>query len=330
MKLGKKHNFYLVDMTHAKKEQEQFAEYMKAIAFAHLEHGGGCMSTFKATEQLAHAYLPSEYNPPNITLACHLKQTRYLRWYIHNYVIWDHPTWNNDFLKGLTAAGHVCGGTRKTFSSLLWYTNEDLKNVLEDSPWGSHELVYCPQQHRGKWMNVPALELQARTNTVEYIAGVLATGVVRKYRGKLYARYFEKAANELTKLGIPVEQNRTKSQIISCFWPALFTPWMPQPFAAKWLDLKRAYGCDIYPAIMWRLYVYPAKFISNALPYLPSTRNVYYRFKCPEGAMTKLDQIRREKGMLSLKEPLGEATRYWAYMYNQEVEQGIRQLPKGN
>jgi len=248
-----------------------------------------------------------------IYLIKHAKASE-IKWYIHNRLKVDHPIWNADFISGITTAGHVHWSTRD-YPSFRWWGNSFLTKILEDCPYYGKIKNDKPQKkgkHCFSWQGVPALYLKPSKETISYIAGILCTGRVYNYKGENYALYQNKAMEELREFGVPMEAESkgTPRPLISPFWPALFLNYMPECCRDYWMEVKKPYNGAKYAAIFWLTHV-SNKIERGGLPYLPSKRTVFYKFKDDGGTIRQLQRLRVKYNLVSLDPRFKECVSSW-------------------
>ena len=126
----------------------------------------------------------------------------------------------------------------------------------------------------------------------------------------LFRSFGEKILPYFKSWGIPVEEKLEDRYLTSPIWPALFVKHMPAELSDKWLNLKKACNANIYAPILWKTYM-NNDFRADGIPYLKCRRRIYYEFKCAEGAMTRLNNMRVEKNLTILDNRIREIVKEW-------------------
>ena len=227
----------------------------------------------------------------------------HIKWYLRNHFKTNDPIWNGDFIAGISKVGKICW-SRTQFPSLRWWGAPNLAEALEVCPFYGpvkNGELQKKEKKRYCWKRAPALYLGSNHDTVSYIAGLLATGRRYKYKDHTYALYKNEVADELAKFNIRIERytSRRKRPLLSPFWPALFTKFMPEPCHDYWLNVKKPYKGEEYAAILWATHA-NHNFVRKGLPFLPSRRSVFYKFKSEEGTIKELQKSRIRNGLVSL------------------------------
>jgi hypothetical protein len=235
-----------------------------------------------------------------------------VRWHLHNKVEIDDPIWNADFISGITQSGKILWG-KVGFATFTWYGIPILVDIFEDSPFYG-VVQKNPSSLSGKhpysWRGSPALYLKPSKKTVSYVAGVLSAGKVSEHKGKKYIAYKPSCKACLEDFGIPIERETCSSLFISPFWPALLTIHMPECCRDYFLKIKKAYRGEEYAAIMWATHA-SHYIIKGGLPFLPSRRTVFYRYKSAEGTLKTLQRKRIEYDLLGLDKRIKGCIASW-------------------
>jgi len=239
----------------------------------------------------------------------------HIKWYIRNKLEIDDAVWNGDFLAGIVKAGKVSWHITN-YPTFRWWGAEAIALTLKDCPYYG-TLITGKKQKQYKrfhlWKKVPALYLEANTETKSYLAGLLATGKHHYYEGVNYALYKNEVMEEIEKFGILMDKpsfGKPRS-LISPFWPALFTRYMPESTRSYWLDLKKPYMGEEYASILWFTYGDYRKVKKRALPYLPSRRKVLYKFKSDKGTIKELQRLRVTYNLVDLDKRVNECIVEW-------------------
>ncbi len=249
-------------------------------------------------------------------------KSAHLLWYIRNNVPFQDPIWNGSFLNGLCRGGSIKNPRRVSKLSFEWWNNKSIFNLLKENPF-AEQPVYNPFKGRYNWSSI-SLGLEFDKKSMSYLAGVMACarpyihpGPEKKLWGT-FASFPPKMMEDLKALKIPIEKHNKKRILISPVFPALLQPYMP-PVARIWGKVKNPYRGMVYSAVLWKTYGL-FEFTKNAIPYLVSRRNIFYKFKTDEltkdtnitnikkgtngtngtGAMNRLDKLWVEYNLTEL------------------------------
>lgn len=302
-------NFYLIDRTHGKSKKRKDRLYMIAAQIA-IKYGSSCHNAENYTENHIREFWGKEDPYPSLEYFKKNIRVSGIKWYIRHNVECKDKIWNADFLHGFTQYGKIQWNAHR-YPSFRWKFSPNVKTLVDCCPFGG---TLSPQEDQTYlWHGVPALYLQPSTESISFMAGVLATGKP-VYKNKIaYARYLGKFLPYLEEWGIPIEHKTSQNQkvFISPIWPALFTIKMPMEIRDAWKQLKRPYGVEFYPAILWKTYV-NNNFPKNGVPYLRSRRDIYYKYKSEKGAMKTLEKLRFDKKMLMLDNRIKKVVKMWS------------------
>ena len=88
---------------------------------------------------------------------------------------------------------------------------------------------------------------------------------------------------------------------------------MPKEVGKPLTEIKKPKPFDvgIYAPVLWRLYV-GTNFRSKGIPYLLGKTKVCEKFKCEEGAMQRLKDLRRDRKLTQLDKRIGQVIRQLA------------------
>jgi hypothetical protein len=233
--------------------------------------------------------------------------------FMKKHVVINHPIWNSDFLHGLLLNGNI-RNLSNMFCSFHWRNNPNLDDIIMSCPFhgkinnavGKHDILDLNKL----WKNVPAISTKYFNETSSYVAGILSAGIIYKVKDFNFIKYRYGVKEEFKRLGIPIKIGPGGTVLISPFWPALYSPLMPNIIKDKWSKVKHPYKAHEYAAIMWRTYS-DKEFKRNAIPYLRSRRSIFYDYKCPEGAMNKLESLRFEHDLIEITPTVNEMIKYW-------------------
>lgn len=262
------------------------------------------------TEQQAEEfYEDGIYDSISSLRAINLKN---VRWYIHNKIEINDPIWNADFISGITQSGVViwnkCG-----FPTFNWYTVPILADILESCPFYGKvqkNKSAVSGKHPYSWKSVPALCLKPSKETVSYVAGVLCAGKIMMYKGENFIKCKFSCREDLKKFGIPVEREDSYGLFISPFWPALLSIHMPECCRDYFLKIKKAYKGEEYAAILWATHA-SHNITKGGLPFLPSRRTVFYRYKNEDGTLKELQKRRLKYDLVSLDNRVKSCLASW-------------------
>ena len=239
----------------------------------------------------------------------------HIKWYIRNHFKVEDPIWDGDFIAGMTKVGEVIWNI-KHFPTFRWWGAPMVAVAFQSCPYYG-ELVTGEDQKEFKrfhsWKKSPALYLSADKESKSYLAGLLATGKHHSSEGVNYAMYKDEVMEELARFGIQMEKRNyvnTKS-LISPFWPALFTRYMPESIRSYWLDLKKPFMGEEYSSIFWLTYGSSNFVQRRGLPYLPSRRKILYKFKDEKGTIKELQKRRIKYNLVDLDKRLNDCILEW-------------------
>jgi len=242
--------------------------------------------------------------PPSIKTALHRISNRNVKWYIRNFMQIEDPIWNADFLHGLATCGHI-RWNRFVFPSLHWTCHEEIFEMLDGCPF--HGVSNKGVVYNYKWYNVPAFYLEFDPESISYMAGILATGKLVERNGEMYADYNSLSYPYLREFNIPIEYESEENlhNLISPFWPALFSKYMPSA-GIKWMIIKNAHHANLYASILSRIYV-SNKVDKESIPYLKSRRWIYDHY----GRFGETEQLWLEMGLSQLDKRIRSVIGSW-------------------
>jgi hypothetical protein len=212
--------------------------------------------------------------------------------------------WNPDFINGLCLNGEILETSEKKYKHFTWKANSAIEKILNLCPYGG-------DIRSDKWANVPILDVQYSDDSFSYMAGLFIGGEITQKNYRQYAVYRGKAKDEIVKRRIPLEYESHNMVMISPVWPALFAPFMPAGRnKTKWKACKNPVNGEFYSALLWKSYM-DNKFPVNGLPFLKSRRSIYYKYKCKEGAMKKLESLRISTGLVEIDIIFSDIVKHW-------------------
>ena len=214
--------------------------------------------------------------PPSTLTIFRYTNVKNMKWYINTHTdeLLKGYSWNSDFLMGVLQWGKVHYNLMH-FPSFFWYGNENLVNILQSSPfYGEINKSY---KTRWVWFGVPALCFKYSTASIDYMAGVLSTGIVKKHKDKVLVGYNKNVGVSLRNWGIPIEAQEKPSIFISPFWPVILKNHMPESLRQKWEYVPHAYKAKEYSSILWRIYTGKDS-VSEKIPYLLSRRTIFNKY----------------------------------------------------
>ena len=254
-------------------------------------------------------------DPNDSLLYFRSRKVPHIKWYIRNHLQIDDPVWNGDFISGLTKVGEV-SWHKRDYPSFRWWGSPAVALALKSCPYYG-ELITGRKQKKNKryhsWKKVPALYLKADKESKSYLAGLLATGRHHCYEGVNYALYRDEVMEELERFGITMDKRNyvNNRSLITPFWPALFTRYMPESIHSYWIDLKKPYMGEEYSSIFWLTYGNSNFVERRALPYLPSRRKILYKFKDDHGTIKELQKRRIKYNLVDLDKRLNDCILEW-------------------
>lgn len=286
------------------KYKDRLDRIYKCLAFIAIQYGKKEYSD----EQIELAWEYSDTPPTWFYVRKNIKVS-IIKWYIHNQITFNKGLWNNDFLHGLIYYGKINWGRRR-FPSLEFDRNEEVFKLLQNSPFGGT----LKRGSMFRWKQAPALCLDYSTESIEFMAGVMAgfKQVKLKINNKYehYAQATRKIIPLLNKWEIPFQRRSANSYcvLLSPIWPALLAPWTPSE--NKWTNLESSIA-SLYAAIMWRTYV-KKNFEFNGIPYLHGRNKIFTMMGEGRGKMRRLEKKRLELKLTQLDKNIGKIVRKWA------------------
>jgi len=276
----------------------------------------GPPASAKLTERDVEEYLDESISHDTLYRTVSSKN---IKWYIHHMMKIDHPIWNGDFIAGITKCGTV-NWSKTQYPTFTWWGSPLLVKVFKECPYYGKIKNGRPQKkqkHPRSWQKVPALYLKPNYDSMSYVAGLLCTGRLHRRDGRSYMLYQDSVIDELVKLGIPVEDKIEWKvrQLISPFWPALFTKFMPECCQKYFTKCVRPHNGNIYAAILWLTYC-GHKIKKGGIPYLQSRRAVFYKFRNEDGTLRNLQRMWMDYDLVGLDRRIRDCIGIW---YNESV-----------
>jgi len=301
--------YRLVDLKHAPLKEWQNRLYMVASQIA-LKYGSAGRNFEQFHFDHIREFWTYDDKYPSLQSLKNNIKVNSMKWYLFHKIQFNHEIWNADFLNGLLEHGHISWSPIR-FPSCQWY-NSDVTNLIKTCPFGG-KLVSPEGDYRHRWIGVPALYLKSSTDSISFMAGVMAgmqltgspSGVCAKFSPK-----FSNVMSWIKKWGIPLEGQKGNHYLISPIWPALFVNHMPKECRDKWLGISDPCNAYLYSAILWKTYA-DDNFPVKGIPYLKSRRTIYYDFKCEEGPTKRLEMLRVEKRLTELDNRIREVIGEW-------------------
>ena len=182
--------------------------------------------------------------------------------------------------------------------------------VLKESPFYGKA---CKGTRDYYWKHAPAFYLKSNKDTLSYMAGVLCTGKVVKIGKKIFIRYNRRCKDLFQKSNIPIEGTvESGALLISPFWPALFTKFMPEYCKEYYLspNRKKSVMAEEYASIFWVTHS-NHNIVKDGLPFLPSRRLVFYRYKSDKGTLRELQKRRVEHNLVEIDKRILECIKLW-------------------
>jgi hypothetical protein len=245
-----------------------------------------------------------------------------IKWYIQNKIEYHDKIWNGSFIHGLSRYGKLRINEEK-FPSLEWRNHPELAEIIFSCPFGGNHnrISYSHDSlERAKWSVVPAFYLPYDESSISFMAGCLASTRIFKSRGQTYLLANNNIYKEILKMGIPIEHISANERkcLISPFWHALFSLYMPESCRYRCLNLPNAYRANLYAAIIWKVYG-DNRFKSQMIPYLQGRRSIFYKYKTEDrGAFRNLELMRLEYGLTNVHNNIRSLVFEWKKMYNKE------------
>ena len=219
----------------------------------------------------------------------------------------QHPHgWNPDFLMGLIQWGKLRQNAYR-FPSLIWCCNNDLKQIIKSSPFSGKIKFTEKDNSVQRWSNVPALCFNYSKDSIDFMAGVLATGLPSEIKGKYIVKYNPSIEKYIREWHIPIEYRKRSWVFISPLWPALLSQWMPDFIKSKWNILKKSRESEEYAAILWKIYTGKDAVVGK-IPYLLSRRTMFYRFK----SVKKIEELWINNRLVELDGRFAKVVQEWA------------------
>jgi len=289
-----------------RRKKEQDLRRCRVAANIFLKYGFKTRITFRQAEEFF------EDDIYDSIFALRTIDLKHVKWYIHNKMEIDDPIWNADFISGITQSG-VVWWNPVTFPTFKWYTIPILAEVFENSPFYGKvqkDKSAVLGKHPYSWKSSPALYLKPSKKTISYVAGVLCAGKVQKYAAGSFVKYKISCRASLKKFGIPIEKENKYWLFVSPFWPALFTIHMPECCRDYFLNMKRPYRGEEYAAILWATHA-NHYIVKGGLPFLPSRRTVFYKYKNKDGTLKELQKKRVEYDLVGLDRRVKSCIASW-------------------
>jgi hypothetical protein len=241
-------------------------------------------------------------------------RTKKLKQILKTSVKLNDEIWNEDFMHGVAQNAEGVSPNNLFFVSMEWYNNDAITEIINLCPFGGKKGVNLTEKRQYKrdvWMYAPVLEITPNPKSLSFMAGVLSCGKIIEKNGETFVQYRHNARKFLKEMGIPVEYEAKPFILISPVWPALFSLKMPVPLRERWMNLKNPCKSRLYCPILWRTYV-KSTFRTGGIPYLKSRRTIYWEYKCEEGAMKKLEQLRFDLRLTRLDHIFRDMVQFWS------------------
>jgi len=235
-----------------------------------------------------------------------------VKWHIRNKIHYTEPPWNSDFFHGLITVANIRWNTA-SLPRLYYYGKDRLTKLLLSSPFGGHFSEGALNSTKGvrrKWTKVGALYLDYNPKSIYFMAGVMASGEKPTYEKNHYIKYNIKQLSYFKEWGIPIEHEKVRHFMISPIWPALLSLYMPDG-NKEYFMVTKAYNTHIYAPVLWKMYT-NKPFITKAMPYLKSQRQIYTDHKCEEGVSRRIEMLRIELNLIYLDDRIKKAVRRWS------------------
>ena len=308
MKNNDKTNKYLIDNL-AIKRQEIEAAYYKVVALARLSNGASFCQ-----DDIDRYWEHPKYYPPAKDVLTRGTRIAKIKWYIWNNTeeLSKHFPWSHNFFLGLCECGTIKYGAR--FPRLFWpIVNRHVESLFKQSPFDCKISTMCGYSILS---NNTVLSMKPDKESMEYMAGVLATGKVKVIEGKTYVEYSKRVTELLRKWKIPIDIEYKCGVIehfyISPIWPTLMKKYMPPEESIRWVHFKHPANSEEFAFILWRIYVNKDP-ESGAFPYLKGRKTMFNKYvtiknfehKWLNYKLVELDQ-RFQKAILQWKKEFDE------------------------
>ena len=304
--MSRKRKYYLFDHSHNSLGVRKYRMSVVASQIA-LKYGSPGYDFKNFTQQMVNEFwnYPDDKKIPAVETLRNYTTNPQIKWVINNVIQIDQSAiWNNHFLYGV-----VTNGTLKFhkhgFPSVAFCRNffEDLVRL---SPFGG-KIRHYPNK---EWRSVPGLCLPYSDKELSFMAGVLAGGEIHDTTDGIFAAYYgERAIAYLKQWKIPIEKEDDEKVLISPIWPALFSKHMPAKIEEKWMNIKKPFGYNVYPVILWHTYI-RRNWEKNGLPYLGCKRKIIYEYG-GRGALKKIEKMRVERNLIALDNRIKIIVQEW-------------------
>jgi len=264
--------FYIFDSTHNKLEVDKMRTCEVASKLRLYVGHNYCEEDIKKIWNYKSIY-------PSSSKIRHRVSIGNMKWFINSHTnkLISDLTWNADFLIGMLQWGKIYYYSRN-FPSFIWYGNGRITSALALSPFAGSLSEKCDYDGtRLIWSKVPALCLKHSSDTVDYMAGVLSTGLVETYQNKVLAKYNSKVGKIIRRWGIPIEHQNKTWIYISPFWAVILQKYMPECLRKEWQIIPKAYRAQEYASILWKIYTGKDPIV-NKMPYLQSIRTIFNKY----------------------------------------------------
>ncbi len=208
-----------------------------------------------------------------------------MKWFIRKFYHVEEYGWNADFLFGLANIGTV-NFKQKMFPNLSFFYDKELIDILRDCPLAGKVGKYLVPWDYCQWYNAPVFNISYDKKSFSFMAGAFACGKVEKIDSEYYCRYRKRMLKMFQEWRIPIEKQNNRHVYISCIWPALLIPWMPDEFREKFQLQEKSKLASQYASALWL--IYNDSQFNGLLPYMQSRRKIFYYWKCEDGALNKI------------------------------------------
>jgi hypothetical protein len=266
---------YLIN-TRAREKEKRHSEYYNVAALCRLKNGASF-----SQDNIYTIWKHPTIKPPSIITLKEIAPVSKIKWYIWNKTeeLAKEFSWSHNFLLGLSECGHVIQRKYDMPRFLFSTVNKRVRDLFEISPY--HCNISTTTARRYSISDGGFFCMKEDKQSMEYIAGVLASGEIEKVDKNIYVRYPRKIAPFLNEWKIPIDIEYKRGGAdyvyISPIWPTLLKKYMPSEEAARWIRFKHPAKSEEYAFILWRIYVDKDP-QSGAFPYLKGRMTMYNHY----------------------------------------------------
>ena len=269
---------FLID-TKFKKKQEDITASYRVAALCRLAKGNNYDQD--DVDKFWQHPNPYKYSPAVNNPKLKKISIKKLKWYIWNNTeeLAKYFSWNHNFFLGLCS----CGVLKQNLYSLPVFrwsrANKHVLELFEKSPYHC-DITTCSYRINSMGLSA-ALCLKPNEESMEYMAGVLATGQIKVIDGKTYVQYTKRVAEIFRRWKVPIDIEYKKGCIelyyISPIWPTLLKKYMPLEESIRWKRYANPANSEEFAFILWRIYVNKDP-ISGVFPYLKGRKTLFNKY----------------------------------------------------